>query len=126
MFVQLLNQRRRRAGVAPISADRALIGTAGRMMPSGPLAGAASVKLVPIRRALPPNYVWRRIQTPVGSCGGCGTRPTDSDVRFFFNQWWAEPSYRAVLLDPGYDRIGLTIRADGSGRKLAVAVMAGG
>ena len=60
-----------------------------------------------------------------GQCGGCGREPTDTDIRFFVERWLADPDYKSALLDPGWSELGITVQADGEGRKRALLIFAG-
>ena len=46
-------------------------------------------------------------------------------MRFFVTQWLDIPAYREALLDPAQTHLGLTVSADGSGAKVALAAVAG-
>jgi len=64
---------------------------------------------------------WSRLGVLAGSCGGCGTEPTDADIRFFMERW-LEGERSGGLLDRETTRLGVALRADGKGRKVILAV----
>lgn len=67
-----------------------------------------------------------RVFMAVGRCGGCGTQATAADVDRFVGHWLEAPEYGGPLLDEQYETLGFTLKADGSGRKVALAAVAGG
>lgn len=69
------------------------------------------------------DAAWRRLAVVAGSCGGCGVEPTDADVRYFVNGWLQNQQYRDRLLNPEFGLLGFAIRADGEGRKIAIALL---
>ena len=121
-----VSRLREGSGAGPVAADPRLVEAAEAMLPAGDLGEAPLDDLGSLRDALPADAPWRRVQMIAGSCGGCGVRATAADVRFFVERWGKDSRYREALLAAGLDRIGLAIRADGRGRKVAVAVLAGG
>jgi hypothetical protein len=58
-----------------------------------------------------------------GSCSGCGEAATGADVRFFLKQWCAMPDQHQALTDAAAEAIGMAVVADGSGNKIAVALV---
>jgi uncharacterized protein YkwD len=125
LVVRLINDERRKRGLAPIAADRGLVGAAGKVIPAGRLADVSLDHLDLLRTALPAGSPLRLFRMLAGSCGGCGDRATDADVRFFLGRWQGNARYRAILLDPRLIRLGMTIATNGQGRKIAVAVLGG-
>ncbi|MEJ8572762.1 CAP domain-containing protein [Microbaculum marinum] len=126
LIARLISEARRDSGLGPVSADLSLVDAARRVVPEGDLTEVSLDELNPLRDSLPADAVWRRLQMIAGSCGGCGVEATDADVRYFFDRWSESGNYRDILLDPDLGRIGMTVQPDGRGRKIAVAVMAGG
>ncbi|WP_414833211.1 CAP domain-containing protein [Afifella sp. YEN Y35] len=107
-----------------VFADKSLVATASEMMPET-LKGASLDDLRNLQTALPDETTFRRFRVVAGSCSGCGTEATDADVRFFLGQWLKNDDYRTMLLNNDLTGIGLVIAADGEGKKMAVAVLAG-
>ena len=124
LVAALINDRRRADGIAPISADRRLVRSAQDLIPED-ISGIALDELGSLQGVIPAQAPWRSYQMIVGSCGGCGVRPTEADVRFFVGEWLDDARYRRVLTDPDLTSIGLAIEADQSGRKIAAAILGG-
>ncbi|MBK1622309.1 CAP domain-containing protein [Afifella marina] len=122
LAAKLINEAR--SGDDSVFADTSLIATASGMLPE-PLKGASLDDLRNLQGALPEETTFRRFRVVAGSCGGCGAEPTDADVRFFVGQWLETEDYRAMLLNNDLTGIGLVIAADGEGKKMAVAILAG-
>lgn len=59
------------------------------------------------------------------SCAGCGTQPTDADIRFFVVKWLGQQTYRELVRTATFPISVWSIRADGDGLKSAVAFLAG-
>ena len=59
----------------------------------------------------------------MGTCGGCGTAPTEADLRHFREGWLGSPQYRETLLDPRLTHLGFAMTANGEGAKTALAVL---
>jgi uncharacterized protein YkwD len=118
LALDLVNRARTEHGVEPLSGVPALA-EAGR-------AALAEEGGSPFRH-LPPDARtrWRTFSTVSGQCGGCGTEPTDADVRFFGGQWLDQAEYRDTLLDPVYTHTGFAMSAKGDGRKDAMMILAG-
>lgn len=74
---------------------------------------------------LPKDLPWRNYRLLAGQCGGCGAKPTAADVRFFVRQWNKNDRYREILSDGSLSHLGLVVVADGSGSKMAIAILAG-
>lgn len=126
LAVSVINGWRRERGVGPVSADDRLTGAAGRIIPDDALSDVSLDALPGLGDVLPPEATWREYRLVVGSCGGCGTRPTDADVRFFLDRWRDDARYRGILSDPSLTAVGMAVEADGQGRKIAALVLAGG
>jgi uncharacterized protein YkwD len=118
-----VNAARRSAGLKPLAPDAALAGAAQRLVPESGEIQATFAETGALVGALPESARadWRRLGALADACGGCGTDPTAADLRFFIDQWLGERS--DALLDPAFTHMGLALEADGSGRKLAVAVL---
>ena len=108
-----------------VTPDPRLAETARNVIPEGDLTEISLDELNSLQEALPAEAPWRSFQMIVGSCGGCGIEPTDADVRWFLERWLDNPRYETVLKDPALSSVGMAIEADGRGRKIAVAVLAG-
>jgi uncharacterized protein YkwD len=121
---ELINETRRQAKLGDLRASPAL-GEAARNLLPDPDAGAAVTISGNLFEALPAGErdKWRSLAVVAGACGGCGTHPTASDIRFFRDQWLDNPQYKQRLLDPNATAMGFAMQADGSGRKTAVLVL---
>jgi uncharacterized protein YkwD len=121
-FVEAVNRAREREGVPPLAPSDALAGAAAALLPD---EGSGLDREVGLYEALPDGEAgdWEALSVLAASCGGCGTQPTAADVRSFRDQWLDDPRYAATLLDPRFTHVGFTMRADGTGRKTAVAVL---
>lgn len=115
---------RLRGGSAKIASAAALGKAARDSIPSGSLASVNLARIDPLSEATRTRK-WRRYKTLIGSCGGCGVRPTDADIRFFFDDWKKKRRYRAILADRSLTALGFALAADGEGAKIAVAILAG-
>lgn len=122
LAVSLINERR---SASSISAAPRLIEAARAVIPDAGLSDVSLEELNPLGEALPADAPWRSFQMIVGSCGGCGAVPTDADVRSFISEWLGNDGYKAILEDPALSRLGMVIKADGDGRKIAVGILAG-
>lgn len=123
--LQRINKERRAQSRKPLTADSALVRAASNLVPADrqdddtlDLQGDPS-------SALPGGVSgdWRSLATILARCGGCGTRPTAADIRSFVEQWLDDPGYRGRLLDGDLTHFGLTVRANGEGRKTAFAIL---
>ncbi|MFN7026652.1 MAG: CAP domain-containing protein [Pseudorhizobium sp.] len=117
-----INALRQEAGVPTLSASPALTEVARRLIPADvpdpdklPGLNSAASDLDRSR--------WKEIATIVGACGGCGREPAPSDVEAFVEDWTNQQAYRRSLLDAGASRLGFAMRANGEGKKVAVAVL---
>lgn len=129
LAIRLVNQSRQEKGVAPLSAAPAL-SEAGRQALSGRKEGSPGdgerVTGSPLRNlSREARSRWRTIFTLSATCGGCGTRPTDADVRSFVQQWLGRQDYRDQLLDPDQTDAGFALSASGDGRKAAMMMLGG-
>lgn len=121
--LEIVNAARREAGVAPLLPSAPLTGAArDRLAATGNgAAGANGGPLASLRGE--GRAAWRSAALIAGRCGGCGTRPTAADIRFFVDSWLKQPAYRGTLLDPDATHLGFAIAADGEGAKRAAAVL---
>lgn len=121
---ELVNRARRQAGVRPLEPNDALTDAALFLLRDAAEDEFALNDIGDITRGLSPERRgdWRSLSMTAGACGGCGTEPTAADVRFFGQQWLEDPQYESILLDPAFTDFGLAIRANGKGRKVAVAM----
>jgi uncharacterized protein YkwD len=120
----ILNEQRQTAGAPALSADNGLSQAARRLTPSGEgelSLGGDGV----LREALPSEqrHRWRQLRVLAGACGGCGIRPTVSDLQFFIDQWLKNPEQKQRLLSPEPSAIGAALQANGQGRKTLTVVL---
>lgn len=121
--VQAVNRERQSAGAPGLTASRELDGAAAELLPEDggmPFSGSGG------KMELPPGLDarrWRELQMLAGVCGGCGAVPTAADVRYFVDRWLGNRDYRHALLAPEASHLGFALRAGGTGRKSAVAVI---
>lgn len=121
LAAQLVNDRRREADAPPLSPAPDLGQSLAAQVPDQNLEQFSLEDMTVPSDAGP----WQRVFLVGGRCGGCGVEVTARDVRFFVQQWMDIPAYRKALLDPGITHIGLSITADGTGAKVALAAVAG-
>lgn len=122
---RLINRVREKAGLRDLDISPALTQAARNLLPD---PASEDVSLKPegnLFEAVPAEARgrWRALSVVAGACGGCGTEPTDADLRFFRQQWLENPQYRARLLDPDLTSVGFTLQANGAGRKVAALVL---
>lgn len=121
LAAQLVNDQRQKAGAPPLSPAADLAQALAAQVPDQNLDQFSLEGMtVPADAG-----AWHRVFLVGGRCGGCGVEVTGRDVRFFIQQWMDIPAYRKALLDPDVSHIGLSITADGSGAKVALAAVAG-
>ncbi|MXQ11752.1 CAP domain-containing protein [Microvirga makkahensis] len=125
LALQPINRERRANGREPLRADPALVRAASNVVPRGSQDTADLDVQGRLSDVLPadasPN--WRSWTAIVGRCGGCGTEPTDADIRYFVSQWLEDPGYRTRLLSRDLTHFGLALQANGDGLKTASAVL---
>lgn len=124
LAVSLINDLRRAAGAGPVEADRVLSDAASEVIPTGDLSGTALEALAPPEDLLSTAHGWTRLRMLAGSCSGCGEAATGADVRFFLEEWRLIPGQHQALIDRAAEAIGMAVVADGSGNKIAVALVA--
>jgi len=113
-----------RNGAKAVSADDRLSRQIEGKLPSGTLADD-TLSEMSLLDDLPADFPWLSYQVLSGQCGGCGEKPTNSDVHFFLDSWSDSDRAAAILKDTSLTNIGFAIVADGQGRKLAVLLLAG-
>lgn len=118
--LKALNPARRAAGVPLLSASAALTASAADLLPQD-LAGFALQNIGGLSGV---QGNWRRLYSVAGACGGCGGKTAEGDVTDFVSRWLkAGSANRATLLDSSITQIGMTVRSDGQGRKIAVLLL---
>ncbi len=125
LAVSLINDMRRAAGTEPVEAARQLSAAAIAIIPAGDLSETALGSLAPPEDLLSTEQGWTRLRMLAGSCSGCGEAATGADVRFFLEQWREMPDQHQALTDAAAEALGMAVVADGSGNKIAVALIAG-
>ena len=125
LAVSLINDMRRAAGAAPLEAAGQLSDAATALIPEGDLSEIELGSLAPPEHLLSTGQGWTRLRMLAGGCSGCGETATGADVRFFVNQWRESPDQHQALTDAAAEAIGMAVVADGSGNKIAVALIAG-
>jgi uncharacterized protein YkwD len=122
--LKTINRERRRKGAPPLKPSAALDNAAGALLPEQEIDGFALERMKGLRTALPNSgREWRSVSVLAARCGGCGVRPTRADVRSFVGQWLDDGEHHRTLLDAKLDSLGFVIRANGEGRKTALAVL---
>lgn len=125
--LETINAARAKAGVSTLEAAQALTESLRRAVPDDSLADF-SLDAVGDPMALLPEgsrHGWQVFSVVAGQCGGCGPQATAEDVRRFVEQWMGNGRYRTTLTNPRFTHLAYTLAADGSGRKVAVAMLAG-
>lgn len=120
-----VNRAREREGLAPLEGSEPLDEAARRLLPDDGEGTALTRDAGDLFSLLPGEAAgrWQGLQVLAAACGGCGTEPTAADVRGFVEQWLGNPQYRPRLLEPAAGQLGFALRAYGSGRKVAVALV---
>jgi uncharacterized protein YkwD len=123
--VTQINRARREADRVPLEASSALADVAQSALPDRRLDNFQLDRQTNILRRLPARERrhWSAVAMLAATCGGCGTVPTQADVRHFAQQWLDDPNYRARLLDAGFTHVGFAVAADGDGKKIALALL---
>lgn len=127
--VAAVNGLRQEQGVAPLAAASAVSERLREALPDSDLAGFDLQSTLNDPRALLPAGdagSASRLSILAGQCGGCGAEVTAEDVQRFVDQWMGNASYAEMLTSPRFDRLAFAVTADGTGRKVAVAVLLGG
>ena len=119
--LDLVNATRRDAGVPLLAPSAALATAAATLLPArGDVALHGDI-LETVPAADRPN--WRLVSVLAGACGGCGAAANPADIAFFQDQWLGNAQYRRTILDPAFTHLGFALQADGSGRKVAAAML---
>ncbi|WP_404385907.1 CAP domain-containing protein [Caenispirillum salinarum] len=123
LALERINTARREKGVEPLTLASDLSAAVADQVPDD-LSGFKPSSLEAPR--VGSSMGGGRVFLAVGRCGGCGTQVTAADIDRFVGHWLDAPEYGGPLLDEQYETLGFTLKADGSGRKVAVAAVAGG
>jgi uncharacterized protein YkwD len=118
-----INRLRRDAGRPALSLDPALT-EAGRVAIPDPRSGRFDLEQIGQGALASVRGGWRSLHLLSGSCGGCGALATSADIGNFIEGWRADPRTGGVLTGAEATHIGFSMAVDGSGRKLAVAILA--
>lgn len=121
--VTALNEARQAAGVPAVAAHEDLVREARGLVPQD-LSTFTLDDIGPLGAALPEGTTgWSRLSAVAGACGGCGSALTAGDVQSFVSGWLEDGARRRDLLDPALGHVGMTLRADGQGRKVALLLL---
>lgn len=120
-----INREREAKGAPPLKPSETLSDSAAAVLPDQNLASFMARETNDLFVSLPrqSRSGWRALSMLVGTCGGCGERPTAADVRFFVNQWRDNPQYRSKLLNPKASHLGVLVKSNGEGLKVAIALL---
>lgn len=125
VMVEAVNEARQREGKQPLEASAALVDAAGQLLPqsldSEDIIGAQEPLFELLSAEARQSF--SQLQVLAGSCGGCGAEPTRQDVYDFVDQWLDNPQYGDTLLAGAATAVGFAMRANGEGRKVAIAVV---
>ncbi|MGF1554149.1 MAG: CAP domain-containing protein [Paracoccaceae bacterium] len=118
-LIERVNAARAEAGAAPVERSAALRSAAAALARRA-FAEDGSLDLV---AALPDGARSRFAALAASSvaCGGCGTEPTAADVERLGGRLLEASGGR--LTEPRFDRLGVALLADGTGRKTLAAVL---
>ncbi len=120
--LQLFNQARAQSGGKPLEISPGLNRVARILLPDRDLENFS----LESRQNLVPESEsrnWQSISVLANECGGCGAVPTAADVRYFAQQWLADPGDKQDLLDARVTHVGFVIATNGEGMKVALAVL---
>lgn len=126
--VAAVNRLRVERGVAAVAPAPAVSERLRDALPDSDLAGFDLQSALNDPRALlPPGEAGTasRLSILAGQCGGCGAEVTAEDVERFVDQWMGNASYAEMLTSARFGRLAFALAADGTGRKVAVAVLLG-
>ena len=128
LAVDLINRERQAAGAEPLQGNEALSQTLATKAGEVDLQKEGLPPVESIIQALPAEQQGQfgSMALVASQCGGCGRQPTEADIRFFIGRWLDSSQYRGMLLDPSRTHFGLAVTADGTGRKVALGIVAGG
>lgn len=123
--IQAVNRAREREQLEPVEQSAALSEVARKLLPENGTADNLIDRPDDLFGLLPEGREsdWSRLQVVAAACGGCGTRPTAADIRYFADQWTNDPRDGRTVLRGNLSHMGFAMRADGEGRKVAVAVL---
>jgi uncharacterized protein YkwD len=124
VLLRAINEARRQAGAAPLTASDTLSGAARSLVPA-PSGNFAVEAIGDIGSALPSQERarWARLFAASGACGGCGTEATEADIAFFADDWLRNDAYRESFVSSSFTHIGFALKADGQGKKIALALL---
>lgn len=124
LMAEAVNRAREREGLPTIAANPALAEVAQGLLPDSPTSSAIVDQQEQLFDLLPQDQrqEWGQLQMLSAACGGCGSEATVQDVNDFVDQWMNSSQHGPVLLDRKVTDIGLAIRVNGEGRKIAIAV----
>ena len=118
--LEAVNEARGAEGLDPLSRDAALDDAAGRLGEAGVLREGDGALGDALAAA---DAGGTSVGMLAGQCGGCGPVVREADAGRFVEDWLADPSLAATLLDPQARGLGFAATADGAGRKAAVALV---
>jgi hypothetical protein len=120
----LLNEARALNDLPLLEVSPPLVSAARTLLPDDPAGGLVLGGGGELIAAVPPERRsdWGALAVGAGTCAGCGSKPTEADLRFFRDRWLDDERNRQTLLDPTFTRMGLAMQADGEGGKAVVAV----
>lgn len=123
--LSVINREREAKGAQRLKSSETLSDWAAAVLPDQDLASFMARETNDPFASLPRHKRsdWRKLSMLIGTCGGCGERPTAADVRFFVNQWRDNPQYRNKLMDPKTTHLGVIVKSNGEGLKVAIAVL---
>lgn len=126
LALDLVNRARKDEGVPPLSGASPLVEASRAALEAEPEGGQSAIASPFDRLPADARTRWRRFASVAGRCGGCGSEPTDADVRFFVEQWLKAGKQRNTLLDRNLTHAGFALAARGDGRKTALMTLGGG
>lgn len=119
LALQRINGARQAAGLPPLQPSAVLDRAAAILLPQD--GAAPAVPPGGLWAALPAGEAgaWAELLVAAAACGGCGTAVTDADIGHFAARW-LDSAAAEGLLQPGLSHLGLVVRAQGQGRKVAL------
>jgi uncharacterized protein YkwD len=124
--LEILNKERKAAGRPAFVESPALTKAVRSLLPTPTKLDDFNLSQTgKVMEALPPaeRKEWLSLATLAGACGGCGTEPTDVDVRSFVQQWLGNASNKAMVMNPASTDLAFALVASGQGKKVALAVL---
>jgi uncharacterized protein YkwD len=122
LALERINQARAANGTGPLSLASDLSAALTRQLPPDLTAFDVESLEPPPPMA---GSAGGRVFLAIGQCHVCGDHIQASDADRFIRGWLDAPDYAGPLLDARYDTLGFTLAADGKGRKIALAALAG-